>query len=498
MNQNAQLEKIEAELARIIHMVDELKKEESLGNDIDLEEIYRQAGAKAWTEHVITSGNEMTKRSYLSVLMGCAGLAEQMDRKIGQYYFVARILRGVSDKLTMEELLQESRLLNGKVYEHLREALSEEQVQALLLDLCVMVSMTGEIEERQQIFLGECFAMFGVSKEQIRNLLVVAKGVLRQEYRVILQPDVNFPVISCVHYFRDVFSGTVITSKENIPKKHTEKLLVFNVKYEKDTLDIDQMNSTQVDFVNCEFEKMTGITAFITNCGFYGCKFTDCGRRKPLGPPRKLKKIKDEYGAIIQMKKAVFDMCIFLDCYNENDAVASILVKMRQGLFKECHFGRCYVNANSVNIEQKAYDYASIICADEVEIQNCVFQECKALGNGWKEQEEFSYLYLADELSLHIIYGFNCDIKQCRFQECICDGKVEKETEGLLGFNSMMRQIAVNNARERNNLQRLTNGKDQSSIISVEKGKISENEFSDCKAAEEIGQNRWKIQQSNT
>ena len=118
MNQNAQLEKIEAELARIIHMVDELKTEENVGNDIDLEEIYRQAGAKVWTGHVITSGDEMTKRSYLSVLMGCAGLAEQMERKTGQYYFVARILRSVSDKLTMEKLLQESRLLNGKVYEH--------------------------------------------------------------------------------------------------------------------------------------------------------------------------------------------------------------------------------------------------------------------------------------------------------------------------------------------------------------------------------------------
>lgn len=471
MNQNAQLEKIQAELARIIHMVDELKTEENLGNDIDLEEIYRQAGAKAWTGHVITSGDEMTKRSYLSVLMGCAGLAGQMERKIGQYYFVARILRGVSDKLTMEELLQESRLLNGKVYEHLREVLSEEQIQALLLDLCVMVSMTGEIEERQQIFLGECFAMFGVSKEQIRDLLVVAKGVLRQELGVILQlqRDVDFPLRSCGHYFREIFSGILITSKEDIPEGHTHKLLVVNVKYEKDVLDIDQMNSMQVNFVNCEFEKMTGITAFTTKCEFYGCKFTDCGRRKPLGSAGTLKKAKGEKSAIIQTERAVFDMCTFQGCYNTNNIVASIFVKIRQGILRDCNFEKCYVKANSVRIGRAAHDYASIIYADEAEIQNCIFRECKALGNGWLDQSSYNNKsHFANRLSLHMIYGSVCDTEHCGFIGCICCGKMEQS------------------------------GKDQSSIISVEKGKISENEFSDCKAAEEIGQNRWKIQQLNT
>lgn len=368
MNQNAQLEKIEAELARIIHMVDELKTEENVGNDIDLEEIYRQAGAKVWTGHVITSGDEMTKRSYLSVLMGCAGLAEQMDRKIGQYYFVARILRGVSDKLTMEKLLQESRLLNGKVYEHLREALSEEQVQALLLDLCVMVSMTGEIEERQQIFLGECFAMFGVSKEQIRNLLVIAKGVLRQEYSQIYNCWNKLPAVCSLHYFKDLFPGIVVQSLEDIPKNPVQNIVVIDIDFDQGTLEIDKLfQASRVSFLGCIFSKVSQIAAINTECCFYGCNFLECKNQDEKNGSRALIYLKKE----AQVRK-----CKFYQCENKNHSDASVVLWMNAGEIENCLFENCVA---MVDWEQNS-KYAAILFAENAEIKNCRFRDCVSVG----------------------------------------------------------------------------------------------------------------------
>lgn len=368
MNQNAQLEKIEAELARIIHMVDELKTEENVGNDIDLEEIYRQTGAKAWTEHVITSGNEMTKRSYLSVLMGCAGLAEQMERKTGQYYFVARMLRGVSDKLTMEKLLQESRLLNGTVYEHLREALSEEQVQALLLDLCVMVSMTGEIEERQQIFLGECFAMFGVSKEQIRDLLVVAKGVLRQEYSQIYDYWNKLPAVCSLHYFKDLFPGIVVQSLEDIPKNPAQNIVVIDIDFDQGTLEIDKLfQASRVSFLGCTFSKVSQIAAINTECCFYECNFLQCKNQDEKNGSRALIYLKKE----AQVRK-----CKFYQCENKNHSDASVVLWMNAGEIENCLFENCVA---MVDWEQNS-KYAAILFAENAEINNCRFRDCVSVG----------------------------------------------------------------------------------------------------------------------
>lgn len=466
MNQNAQLEKIEAELARIIHMVDELKTEENLGNDIDLEEIYRQAGAKAWTEHVITSGDEMTKRSYLSVLMGCAGLAEQMERKTGQYYFVARILRGVSDKLTMKEILQESRLLNGKVYEHLREALSEEQIQALLLDLCVMVSMTGEIEERQQIFLGECFAMFGVSKEQIRNLLVVAKGVLRQEYSQIYDYCNKLPAVCSLHYFKDLFPGIVVQSLEDIPKNPVQNIVVIDIDFDQGTLEIDKLfQASRVSFLGCTFSKVSQIAAINTECCFYRCNFLQCKSQDEKNGSR----------ALIYLKKeAQVRNCKFYQCENKNHSDASVVLWMNAGEIENCVFENCVAMADW----KQNSKYAAILFAENAEIKNCRFCDCVSWDRRLSEWEMDYLLQMKSRYSLLPDFDKRCAEEAEKYG--LCTGMV-------LGKNMVYMRKSIMK------LCVFQHCKSDVYLINTENGCVSNTTYIGCDVIENIGNMRWKI-----
>lgn len=467
MNQNAQLEKIQAELARIIHMVDELKTEENLGNDIDLEEIYRQAGAKAWTGHVITSGDEMTKRSYLSVLMGCAGLAGQMERKTGQYYFVARILRGVSDKLTMEELLQESRLLNGKVYEHLREALSEEQIQALLLDLCVMVSMTGEIEERQQIFLGECFAMFGVSKEQIRNLLVVAKGVLRQEYSQIYDHCNKLPAVCSLHYFKDLFPGIVVQSLEDIPKNPVQNIVVIDIDFDQRILEIDKLfQASRVSFLGCTFSKVSQIAAINTECCFYGCNFLECKNQDGKNGSR----------ALIYLKKeAQVGNCKFYQCENKNHSDASVVLWMNAGEIENCVFENCEV----IGEEAQYSNYAAILFAENAEIKNCRFRDCVSLGG--LIENDFAEWFMCADCFKELRTNFEGD-KSFYVKASNMGISLKMFWKNIVYMKKSIMKFCV-----------FEHCKSSIFLINTENGCVSNTTYTECEVAKNTGNIRWKI-----
>lgn len=83
---------------------------------------------------------------YLSIIASFVGGCVSVERIMRQYYFVSKILCGSQSEKRLSEIITDAELVDIKEFEIIGNELKDE-ISLLLIDILMMISMDGEIEE---------------------------------------------------------------------------------------------------------------------------------------------------------------------------------------------------------------------------------------------------------------------------------------------------------------------------------------------------------------
>ena len=430
---------------------------ESVAPSIDIKRIEQLARQSSYKLHFINSLDEDIIIKYCALLSSVVRLTDDTEKKVKQYYFIARILYGNKLTIAFDEIIMNAEMINISDFEFMKQELGAD-IKVLLFDMLLAISMDGTMDDKQLDYICEVFAYVDLSKKDIEYILKVTSCVLKAEERSLFKYADGFPIAKLSCYLNKAIKCEVVTSWEEFIKSKDKVIIAVGLCIKNTELPIDEYKKKSIRFLNCKFENVSSISAADTKVEFEDCSFLDCQKKYELRYADSISnREKSHLHALFEFNKAEFTNCIFEKCSHINNMEASEILKVNRGHIVDCVFQNCSIGTNSIVKETIStvyrYEYGAIIYAEKVSIVGCEFIRCVSNGNGAKchplscrlvflgSGENFS----SDYQYLHIVYCRGGNIEQCEFSGCECNGLSNERTKR---YNYLINSIG---ALERNN-----------------------------------------------
>lgn len=437
--QSSKITALEKEI-RVIHtMIQEISAEASnheIDKDMDFLQIQEQGKRSAFIHHHTDTLDHDLKLKYCAFLAGMVNLSEDWERKRKQYYFVSKILFAQSIDITLEELIRDASLSTMADYQMLENSLTDEGIKLLLFDALLMISLSGDMEEKQRNYFYETIAFFQLSKNLLANLLGLVSCVLTLNEKQLYQYAKGVPVslLSCYFGKRILFIATAI---EEITKVKDLEIIVYGVSFKGMEVRIDDYKKKNIRFLNCIFDNISNMTAYETKVEFENCQFQNCKREYELHTVERVEvghqgaeTVKGISFGLFQFNKGYIKSCKFENCRVINDKIASVILRIDEGFVENCSFNECLVGANSTHCIYQicsvsldgSIDYAALIHSKKVSIIKCEFVNCYSHGNGYFSDSRSTNS--PSHQTVHMIFCKGGSIRQCSFSGCKCKDSV--------------------------------------------------------------------------
>ena len=467
MNYNTKLQKLELDLQRIHAMVSELaaESEERSQAGIAFEKLQMLGRQAAFVSHYVGQLDEDLRNQYAAVLSSVVSWEDQTEKRIKQYYFIARILGSCQTERSLEELVRDANLISIKEFETLANGLGKRGQKMLLFDILLMITFQGDICEKQLDYFCEINTYFHTAEKELQSIYGLVNCILKAEERRIYRYAASFPLndISC--YLHHPIPGRVVTSVEEISQVNDTNIVICGVTFQNTEVWIDDYQKEQVTFIECKFENVAYVGAEhtrveIDQCGFSKCEKNDEQYSKTNSIDSKRK---SKAKALFAFSEAKIQNCYFEGCKLSNDEEEGdrALLKVRSGLIKQCRFEECLINIMSSHDKE----FGTIVFLENARIEECGFTNCDAYGIGRKNphKEMVPDLYagmspgmssdmptalsslvssmfvsLSSRLSCDIPSEYQCmqivfckdgSVENCEFHGCMCGGLKGETTE---------------------------------------------------------------------
>lgn len=428
--------------------------EETNNTEIDITRLEQLAKNSAFRHHFIRSYDPDIILRYCTLLAAAVRLTDNVEKKTRQYYFIARILVGSRAEAALGDVLTSAEMLQFSDLEQLSQDLGAD-IKMLLLDAFLLMALDGKIEEKQLDYVCEMMAYLNYNKNEIEAIFHVGKCILTgQEKESLLPYREKFPIRQASCYMKTQFKGDIVSSIDSIQASKADVLVVVEMGFENIELELDSWKKREIFFENCSFKKNPWIHAQRTQVHFSGCQFED--PQKPLdvndiasgkiyGPSL----VSGTQKFRFELSKAEFENCNFENCGYKGTQTETALLYVGSGLMKNCRFQNCEVEAAKLQNEdeensygrlllslgaaasgkkrQKEYDYAALVYASDLNVQQCEFESCKIWGS--ESRGECAWGGAPDRQSLNILYGKKIQARQCAFKNCECKGRERDSTK---------------------------------------------------------------------
>ena len=463
MNYNTKLQKLELDLQRIHAMVSELaaESEERSQAGIAFEKLQMLGRQAAFVSHYVGQLDEDLRNQYAAVLSSVVSWEEQTEKRIKQYYFIARILGSCQTERSLEELVRDANLISIKEFETLANGLGKRGQKMLLFDILLMITFQGDICEKQLDYFCEINTYFHTTEKELQSIYGLVNCILKAEERGIYRSAASFPLndISC--YLHHPIPGRVVTSVEEISQVNDTNIVICGVTFQNTEVWIDDYQKEQVTFIECKFENVAYVVAEHTKVEMERCAFLQCSRdcevyteSESSGSTKRTKP-----KALFSFSGASIRDCRFEQCSLKNYSGKSVLLKVKSGVLEGCYFKECTLNVKSNNTRSSWIENGAIIFVKNVKIKKCKIKACTSEGEGYSS---FLVHLAADYQSMHTIFCEGGSIESCEFHECITGGLKRDNTRT---YNFIINAIG---AMERNNT------------------------FTDCQAQANVGSAVWR------
>ena len=241
MNYNTKLQKLELELQRIHAMVSELaaESEERSQAGIAFEKLQMLGRQAAFVSHYVGQLDEDLRNQYAAVLSSVVSWEEQTEKRIKQYYFIARILGSCQTERSLEELVRDANLISIKEFETLANGLGKRGQKMLLFDILLMITFQGDICEKQLDYFCEINTYFHTTEKELQSIYGLVNCILKAEERRIYRYAASFLLndISC--YLHHPIPGRVVTSVEEISQVNDTNIVICGVTFQNTEVWID-------------------------------------------------------------------------------------------------------------------------------------------------------------------------------------------------------------------------------------------------------------------
>lgn len=470
MAELSKIYEIQNDITRISRVIDDIIGEEEKSknaDNIDINRIEKLARQAVLKNHFIYHYDAEIVKKYCILLASAVRFMEKNDKKIRQYYFIARILYGNNAEIPLDEIVVSAELVDIKDFSMLHKELQKD-IKLFLFDALLLTSLDGDMDEKQTDYYCELLAYVDVSKKDLENLFKVCACVLSGKDNELYQYASSFPISKLSCYLQNPIKGEVVTSLKELKQGKEKDVTVVGVNVKNMELDLDTYGKKNLRFLDCKFKNVSSICGVSTRIVFENCYFGDCKKESELHSSSEYEDgVTRRRGyALFSFGNADFINCSFERCSHINHWDATVFLKIDSGKIENCRFISCLVGSTAVTNDKgigsyNYFVYCSLIYVDKVSVTNTKFEECIAIGG-----ENGGLLWLArssDCQYLNLIYCKGGNIEKCEFLSCGCSGGSDERTK-------------------KNNF--LIN-----SIGAMEKG----NKFTECTATGNVGTAEWGI-----
>lgn len=419
------------------------RNEEDKEEKIDFDIITEYSKSTAFSGHYITKISIEKACQICLHLAGVVDLLRDKAEKMKQYYFLARILASLEEPISLEELAKESKHISAADFNKLRIDLSDDEKLIFLINLLLMISLNGKINELQLDYFCEIASFFIVSREQLEIIMKVVKCfLLSQEEIYDYANAVPLREVICFKQ-NNAYDKMIIQKdeKEKIAACEGDRIIICGVTFSNEELLIDDYQKKHITFYQCTFEKMYGISASETEVVFKDCKFYRCFSNQQEDNELDLKK-----SELFYFKNTKISGCFFEECGFINKKGLSILLNMRGGEISDSTFMACRVIDEGINIrEDRRWSCASIVHGYKTIIKSCKFVSCCAYSNN----HYFLRHLFTDNQCMHIVMSIKGRVEACEFEICQC---IESEHTAVNNANRYYYIINSNESEEKDNV----------------------------------------------
>lgn len=269
------LKKHLSSIEEILTKLEENDSSRNIGYEIDILKIDTIAKQTPYKGHFISEYDEDIIKKYIIFMASIVRESKDIEKRTKQYYFILRLLHGTSVKLSISEWITRSELVELTDIECIKDAIGPESA-LMAFDILLMISMDGQIEDKQMQYFCEILAYLSIDKKVIDAIVRTCSLILLGEEENVLDfaDKIAISKISC--YFKNPIIGEVVSSVDGIKKTKNTDVVVVGVGFKNEELDIDKYNKKNIVFKNCKFENIASLRANKTKVRFSNCMFDRC------------------------------------------------------------------------------------------------------------------------------------------------------------------------------------------------------------------------------
>ena len=381
------LRELTTDVKRLYEAMNQLLEQQDEANteDIDFRKIELSAKSRPFEHHCIDELDEDEARSYLLILSGLIALADNTEKKIMQFSFLARIIAGYKKaEISLKDIVTSGSLVQEKNIDELQKIENENEKIYLLIDLMLLVYLDGNIAERQLDYTVEIMTVLGIDRVKIKAVGNVVKGVLEQNDGLVFAQSVKIDITGVCCYMKNLRpDGVTVYDLEKAKSVKASKIIFEGLAWKGiSRINIDEYKAEIVEFDNCTFQNIEGVTCFSKKVVFKDCKFTDCEVEENLF----ILKNAIISGTLFRNIKTCDSKCEYLfylyKCEVTNSKFISINInhnwKSPYGGFFNCK-DCALINIVFQKIKTSSSGdraYRKVIVIDGGKIMNCILEDC--------------------------------------------------------------------------------------------------------------------------
>ena len=265
-------------LASIEEIVTSLEESDSkIENTLEIEliQIDKMAKQTPFKGHFISEYDEDIIQRYIIFLASVVRELSDVEKRIKQYFFISRLAHGMPGNIKVSDWITKAELVELADIECIRDTIGNDSV-LMAFDILLMISLDGQIEDKQMQYFCEILAYLSIDKKVIDAIVRTCSLILLGEEENVLDfaDKIAISKISC--YFKNPIIGEAVSSVDGIKKTKNTDVVVVGVGFKNEELDIDKYNKKNIVFKNCKFENIASLRANKTKVRFSNCMFDRC------------------------------------------------------------------------------------------------------------------------------------------------------------------------------------------------------------------------------
>lgn len=415
--------------------LEESAKKENL-KDIDFDYFRGLAKQNAFKDHILKDESEYIQKNYLYLMSSLLMFNNKEDIKNSQIIYINRLIEGFCNKnLDIENIYSHTMIMSGAQISDCIEIIKDYK-DVFVVDSLICANIKGRSNDEILEYLSEIYSIMGIRFNKFTILMNLSNYILNKEPEKILKIEIE-NIRDFKHHINKMFKEKVFYDIHDISKKETGDIILFNyvldmrfckikskmnVKYgyykddnsfditidagygfegnniyeldlDEGYINLDKYNFNSIKFVNCKFNKITGINSTKKKVEFINCcieniknnymyfaegSYTSNYIISPININNGkfmeciIKDLKFDEGFLeIEPDNLIINCenCVFESVQIENCEMieANYLINLNHSKIKDCIF---------LNNNNDDYIDNSLMKINDSEISNCKFKKC--------------------------------------------------------------------------------------------------------------------------